>query len=95
MGRRPLAATCLVLGALALAIAIGNRPPVAAAPPLPRPAFAGMLAYFGELHQHTGYSPDGCGLPVEVVTNARSRGNDFVALIHCRSWPLCIARSRR
>jgi hypothetical protein len=49
------------------------------AAPLVRPVFSGLTAYFGELHQHTGYSPDGCGLPEEALLIARSRGNDFIA----------------
>lgn len=45
-----------------------------------RPRFQSYEAYFGELHQHTGYSPDGCGLPSEAILNARRWGNDFVAI---------------
>jgi hypothetical protein len=46
-----------------------------------RPSFMGLDAYFGELHQHTGYSPDGCGLPEEAIIAARyTRHNDFMAL---------------
>mgnify|MGYP000182775852 CR=1 FL=1 len=45
-----------------------------------RPHFLGYNAYFGELHQHTGYSLDGCGLPEQAITGAKGRGNDFLAL---------------
>jgi hypothetical protein len=45
-----------------------------------RPQFMGLNAYFGELHQHTGYSPDGCGLPEEAIIAAKNtRHNDFMA----------------
>ena len=45
-----------------------------------RPHFLGYNAYFGDLHQHTGFSfHDGCGLPQEAITAAKARGNDFLA----------------
>ena len=45
-----------------------------------RPSFLGYNAYFGELHQHTGYSSeDACGLPEEAITAGKNRGNDFMA----------------
>jgi cell division septation protein DedD len=54
--------------------------PTAAETP-PRPSFMGLNAYFGELHQHTGYSTDGCGLPEEAIIAARNtRHNDFMAI---------------
>lgn len=47
---------------------------------LERPHFLGFNAYFGELHQHTGYScEDACGLPEEALITGRNRGNDFMA----------------
>lgn len=54
---------------------------IAAAETPARPTFMGLNAYFGELHQHTGYSTDGCGLPEEAIIAARNtRHNDFLAI---------------
>jgi len=56
---------------------------------LPRPFHEGLYAYFGDLHQHTGfvaYREDGtpwepaCGAPQEVLECSASSGNDFQAL---------------
>ncbi|MGQ9733422.1 MAG: hypothetical protein ACUVX8_19370, partial [Candidatus Zipacnadales bacterium] len=45
-----------------------------------RPSFLGYNAYFGELHQHTGYScEDACGLPEEAIRTGKNRGNEFMA----------------
>lgn len=77
----------VLLGALVAATLLGlsagargdARPPAAWSDGQ-RPEFMGYRAYYGELHQHTGYSPDGCGLPQKAISAARSRGNDFIAL---------------
>ncbi len=77
-------AICVLAGFAAVfgAPSRGDTPtsaPAAAETPA-RPTFMGLNAYFGELHQHTGYSPDGCGLPEEAIIAARNtRHNDFMA----------------
>ena len=71
----------VLLGALVAATLLGlsagargdARPPAAWSDGQ-RPEFMGYRAYYGELHQHTGYSPDGCGLPQKAISAARSRG---------------------
>jgi hypothetical protein len=72
----------LVLLCLGIELALANTPGSASASTLQvdRPQFHGLSAYYGELHQHTGYSLDGCGLPEEAIAAARGRGNDFLAL---------------
>jgi hypothetical protein len=63
-----------------------------APPALAAETFAGQTFYFGDLHAHTGISPDGgasdlkncmdpavCGSMADVFTTAQSNGLDFVA----------------
>ncbi len=78
----PLAlAMGILLGVVAVSGAPSTGPAPVAADAPPRPSFMGLNAYFGELHQHTGYSTDGCGLPEEAIIAARNtRHNDFMAL---------------
>lgn len=69
----------MIAGAASHGDAPANAPAATGTPT--RPSFMGLNAYFGELHQHTGYSPDGCGLPEEAIIAARNtRHNDFMAL---------------
>ncbi len=73
----------VVVAAVVGTPSLGSAPagPLAATETPARPSFMGLNAYFGELHQHTGYSPDGCGLPEEAIIAARNtRHNDFMAL---------------
>ena len=73
-----------LLGAMAVLLGpsggLGADPYGSAPDGVDRFRFMGYNAYFGELHQHSGYSPDGCGLPEDVITTAMCRGNDFLAL---------------
>jgi hypothetical protein len=55
----------------------------------PRPTYNGLYAYFGDLHQHTGfvaYYEDGtprepaCGSPLQVLEASEASGNDFQAM---------------
>jgi len=87
---------CTIAACLALVIMVSASPILwvrAQEPPEEllgeeRPSFQGMKAYFGDLHQHSGYSDrEACGLPAEAYERARSRGNDFLGLVeHHYSW---------
>jgi hypothetical protein len=61
---------------MALRSACGER----VAAQAPRPAFGDLNFYWGDLHAHSGYSPDGAGTPEEAYDSARARNNDFFAL---------------
>ena len=69
-----LAALCCVLLFAGPSLADGE-----VAPLLHPPCWRGHYGFFGELHQHTGYSLDGCGLPEEAIEAALVRDNDFLA----------------
>jgi len=89
-------AICIVAACLALAIMVSTSPISwvrAQEPPEEllseeRPSFHGMKAYFGDLHQHSGYSDrEACGLPEVAYQMARARGNDFLVLSeHHWNW---------
>jgi len=53
-----------------------------------RPSFHGLNAYYGDLHQHSGYSDrEACGLPEVAYQTARANGNDFLCLSeHHWNW---------
>ena len=53
-----------------------------------RPSFHGLNAYYGDLHQHTGFSQrEACGLPEVAYQTARAKGNDFLCLSeHHWNW---------
>ncbi len=78
---------CILLVSVAVLAAIGVRseasPRLSTAGMLP--GFLGYNAYYGELHQHTGYSSDGCGLPEAAILAARARGNSFIAITEHRA----------
>ena len=77
---RCLPLVCLLVALLGMPGSTGATGQAASLPPGMRPQFAGLNAYYGQLHTHTGYSPDGCGLPRTAILTAMSRGNDFLAL---------------
>lgn len=89
-------AICIVAACLALMIMVSASPISwvrAQEPPEEplneeRPSFHGMNAYYGDLHQHSGYSDrEACGLPEVAYQRARARGNDFLVLTeHHWNW---------
>ncbi|MBY6036679.1 CehA/McbA family metallohydrolase [Fictibacillus nanhaiensis] len=40
----------------------------------------GKQIFFGDLHNHTGYSPDGTGTPKQAFESAKAHGLDFIAI---------------
>jgi hypothetical protein len=100
-GRRRVGVACgllLVLAAAWITLAaplwiVGGSVVYAQEPPgdltdESRPSFHGLNAYYGDLHQHSGYSQiEACGLPEVAYQRARARGNDFLCLSeHHWNW---------
>ncbi len=86
--RRFFLAAALLCAGMAFCpdLSVAEAPAAAA---LPRPVFNGLNAYFGDLHQHTGfvaYYADGspreaaCGSPGQILDASRAQGNDFQAI---------------
>jgi hypothetical protein len=45
-----------------------------------RPSFSGLNFYYGDLHTHSGYSPDSFGAPEDVYDLAKTGKNDFFSI---------------
>ncbi|MBI3722858.1 DUF3604 domain-containing protein [bacterium] len=84
MGKTRLLAVVLVLAAPALALRAQDAP---AAPADPQLAYSGLTPYYGDLHDHTYYSPDasqwGASLPNEDPYAALLFARDTAQLDFC------------